>query len=699
MENKKEIVVKIDRLLVFISGAFLFLFPLAISTLTTDAYVIPKQAILAFVAIVGLGFWGIKAILLENVRIRRTPFDLPVVLFGLAVFLSAVLAVNRSDSLISFVGLLFALIFFFIITNSAKRSQDVLFLCGSLIAGSAVISLITVLSYFKIYLLPFEATKFQTFTTFGSLFDQSLYLIVILSLCAYLALPALKKRATDKTRYIFVVGTMLLLIGTFVTLLSTFTIQKPTILPYQAGFQTAFASISQDNGRVIQGFLSGSGFGTFLTDFTRFKPATINADPNIWSISFLRSSSFVLELIATTGLLGIMAFIFLAFKIVRTKPVFLPLIILLIMSILVPFSYLLLVLFFIILAIYSASQGLEEKQKTKFFDVDLKIVALKRGVFALSAPGRSDSENGNILPILFLLTCGGLALLLGVLSGKFLLSDYKFQQSIVAANSNNAQKTYQLQSEAIKLFPQRDGYHRIFSQINLSLANNLASSVPQGSSPSAQTQQTIYQLIQQSISSGRNATTISPQTSSNWQNLSSIYRSLIGFGQNADNFAVVANQQALQLDPNNPQQYINYGGIFYQLGQWDNAIRQFQIAISLKPDFANAYYNLGHALEQKGDLQNALISYQRVRALSASNKESVKQIDLEIKALEEKIGKVASGEIKVDGSAVNQPELEVDKPSAQLPKQNPEVKIPGPTSTPSPTPTPKPSSITPTPEL
>lgn len=69
--------------------------------------------------------------------------------------------------------------------------------------------------------------------------------------------------------------------------------------------------------------------------------------------------------------------------------------------------------------------------------------------------------------------------------------------------------------------------------------------------------------------------------------------------KDAERFAILTNQQAISIDPNNPQQYLNLGSIYYQLGQWDNAVHQFQIAITLKNDLSNAYYNLGHALEQK----------------------------------------------------------------------------------------------------
>ena len=702
MENKGIIAQKLETLSVFASGLFLLLFPILLTTITTDAFIIPKQAVLGAVVLTGVLIMGAKAILNQAVRLRRTPFDAPLTLFGLAAFLSAIFAVNRADSFISFIPFLFAILLFFIITNSAKKSLDVFFLTASLIGGGILVSAITLLSYLKIYILPFEFAKNQTFTPFGSLFDQAIYLFLVLSVALYMAWPALKRRTSqtgslqiyvNKGRLLYVIGSIALIVGTLVTVIGIITLQKPTLLPYQTGFQTAFSVISQDTGRVVQGFLMGSGIGTFLSDFTRFKPAAFNTDLQLWNLSFLRSSSYMLEVISTMGLLGILSFGFLAYKILRSKPLFVPLLIALVLSIILPFSFTLIVLLFVLLALYSAQQGLLDRQRTRFFDVELKLVTLKKGVFALADPeNRRDSEYGNVLPFGFLVLTLGFSLLVGFLALRFLYSDYLFQQSLVSASKNDAQRTYRLQTQAINAFSQRDGYHRIFSQINLSLANNLASSVPKGSSPSAQTQQTIYQLIQQSINSGREATTVSPQTSANWQNLSSIYRGLIGFGQNADSFAILANQRAVVLDPNNPVQYINYGGIFYQLGQWDNAIRQFQIAVSLKPDFANAYYNLGHALEQKGDLEQALAAYQRVRDLVATDKGSLNQINKEIQALEGKISSSQTGIEPQPAAGEEESALGINQPTTQLPVQKNPVEIPGPIATPKPSATPTPTN-------
>ncbi len=700
MQDKLKLALRLENFSVFIQGLFLLFFLVIISTINTDPYTLPKQFILAVVVIVSLVLLGVKSVLNGAVKIRRTPFDLPLILFTLAALASAIFAINKADAFTSFIPLLLTVLFFFSVTNSAKKEQDVLFLNGSLIVGAIIVSVVTFLSYFKIYILPFSFAKFQTFTTFGSLFDQSLYLVLVLALCLYMAYPAFKKKVVEKNRMIYVVGAFFVLVGAFVSILATITLQMPKVLPYQTGFQIAFAAISQDSGRVVPGFLMGSGFGTFLTDFTKFKPASFNLNADLWNLTFLRSSSFILEILSTTGLLGLLSFLFLAFRIIKSKPLFLPLIGVLALAVIFPFAFSTILMLVALLALFSAQQGLVERQKTRFFDVELKIVTLKRGVFALTDPGRrQESEYGNLLPFGFLALTIAASAIIGLLVGRYIYSDVLFQSSLVAASQNQAQQTYQLQTQAINMFPQRDGYHRIFSQVNLSLANNIANNL-HGASPSAQTQQTIYQLIQQSINSARNATSISPQTSANWDNLSSIYRGLIGFGQNADTFSLLASQQSVVLDPNNPQEYINYGGIFYQLGQWDNAIRQFQIAATLKPDFANAYFNLGHALEQKGDYQNALVQYQTVKSLVANDKTSAAAIDKDIKNVEAKIGKAPAASSQTNATAENQPALQVNEPTTQLPTQNPKVKIPSPKITITPTPTPTKSvSTTPTPSL
>ena len=694
-QSKTEIASYLENASLFLLGLLLLVFPFFVLTLTTDSFILPKQILLGGVTLLILILFGVKSLIRGQVIFRRTPFDLPILLFALSLLISSVFAVNRADAITSFVPFLFSALAFFVIVNTAKDKNSGLLLITSAITGAAILSILSLLSFLKIYILPFAFAKSQTFSPLGSLLDQGLYFLLILPIALHLSWSLFSKRKSSPppaaVNYIdssghekkgnpvpFAIGTVVIVIGLLISSYLLFKTPPQSggllVLPFETGFQTALASISQDTGRVFQGFLVGSGYGTYITDFTRYKQPIFNQNPNLWALTFFRSSSFALELLATTGILGILLFIFLIYKIFKIKPVFALFAVPIITSILFPFSFVVLALFFILLGILCALVGSSPKGESEgFYDVEIQLVALQKGLIAFDATPSKYKKSA--LPLIVLALILILAGLIGYFGGKYVLSDTVFQQSLIAASANNGALTYEKQARSIQIFPYRDAYYRIFSQTNLALANSLASQQPAGSSPSAQTQQTIFTLIQQSINAGRTAVTYAPQTMLNWQNLASIYRSLIGFGQNADNFAILANQQAIALDPNNPQEYINLGGVYYQLGQWDNAIRQFQIAAALKPDLANAFYNLGHALQEKGELNNALTQYQTVQRLVANDKPNLDKITKEIEDLKNKIAGVPSAQAPSPSS--EQP-LEVSTPASQLPPQNPPVKIPAP---------------------
>lgn len=706
-DKRNEVTLYLDNITLLLFGILLLSFPLVFTTATTDAFSLPKQLLLATITLASLLFFGARMISEGSVKIRRTPFDLPIFIFGIVTFISSVLSINRFDAFISYLPLFFSILGYFLIVNFVKKESSLLFLVVAFVIGGTVTSLLTTLSFFKLYILPFEFAKNQAFTPLGTLLDQAIYLALLLPVAIYFARSIINIRSIDQNNLIkpigFTIASIIITIGLSTTIYQLFTTQKPIILPFEAGFQTAFAAISQDNGRVAQGFLFGSGYGTYLTDFTRFKQPPFNINQNLWSLSFVRSSSYILELLATTGVLGLFSFLFLLYKIIKESktvnifkdnPAYLALLLGIAATFVLPFSFVAQTTLFILLALFTVAQGIYQHAHTaqRFFDVELYFVAFKKGLFPLSvSPLSTDGRSfTKILPIsfftFFLITIGAFAYLLVT----FVQSDVLFQRSLVAASQNNGLQTYNDQTNAITIFPYRDAYYRIYSQTNLAIANSLAANQPEGQKPNQQTQETIYGLIQQSINSARQATTISPLTSVNWQNLSSIYRSLIGFGQNAEEFAVLANQQAIILDPNNPQQYLNLGGLYYQLGRWEQAQNQFQVAVNLKPDFANAYYNLGHALEQKGDLQNALRQYQAVQTLVNNDTEGVKKIKEEIAALEKKLNEqqtqqeVAGEQTTADALPTQKPStrtqqpLRISTPSAQLPQQNPPVAIPAP---------------------
>lgn len=686
MENKNEAISYINSISTVLLGLLLFAFPLFVLTITTDAFILPKQILLGGVVFLIFILLGIKLIIEGFLKIRRTPFDGPLLLFAVIALFSALLSINRIDSLTAFVPLLFGVFSYFAIVNVAKDKSSLMFIISSFATGALVVSALSVLAFFKIYPLPYNFTQIESFTSFGSLLDQSIYLGIALFVCGYSAMPIIDKPAEIKAKNIaFGIVSLCLLLALFVSIYQLSTTQKPIILPFQTGFQTAFASISQDTSRIAQGFFLGSGFGTYATDFTRFKQAIFNQSSDLWNFPFLRSSSFVLELLATTGVLGFLSYLYLGLKgfkeAVSSKKdegnaAGVALVILLIVSLILPFSFISQTLIFILLGLLAAGQGLKSETASRFFDVEFQLVELKKGLIAVETDERKYKTN-RVLPISFFILILAIVGVVGFASFQYVLSDMKFQNSRIFASVNNNVEAYKSQSDAIIIFPYRDFFYRVFSQTNYALANILDTQQPKGSSPSAQTRQEITNLIQESINAGRNATSTSPLTAANWQNLSSIYRSLIGVAQNAENFAIATQQQAALLDPNNPQEYINLGGIYYQLGQYDNAQNQFQIAVNLKPDYANAYYNLGHALENKNDFTNALSQYQIVKNLVSNDKNSLEIVNKDIDNLNKKMQSASAGQGSNE-AIVSSSKLNLSTPQTQLPPQNPPIQIPAP---------------------
>lgn len=713
--NKKHVIYYLENASLFIIGITLLILPLLFLSNTTDAFIFPKQILLIVSVSLLSVLFGIKTIIEGKIKFRTTPFDIPVLLLAVFAFISSLLAVNRADSLTAFMPFLFVTLLFFLISNTVKNENSLLFIISSLVLGTCLSALLAILSYFKIYILPFPYTQVTYFNTFGSLLDQAIYYALILPITSYFIISLVKTVLSKKhaaphdpnTMTIsaaFSVAFLLILIGLGITAYQLITTQKPLILPLEIGFQTAFAAISQDTGRVLWGFLFGSGLGTYLTDFTRFKSPAYNLNQDLWSFTFFRSSTFILELLATTGITGLFAFIFLIFRILKERNFFIPLIIAAVLSFLLPFSFTAIIIFYILLGIFAVTRA--HNNPEKFAETEFYFVALKRGLLATRSEGESISLNtterkySKFLPVILFL---GIIALIGLplyFSVRLFISDLFYKNSLTAYSQNNGIKTYDLQLLAINAYPYRDLYYRGLSQTNIALANALALQQKEGKADE-KSQQQILVLIQQAINTGRNATAIAPATSFNWSNLSSIYRSLIGFGQNADQFAVLTNQQAIQLDPNNPQQYIDLGGIYYQLGLYDDAIRQFQIAINFKKDYANAYYNLGHALESKGNLKEALSAYQAVKTLVANNKESNDKITAEIQTLQSKLNQEEANQAALqnpapNASPISNEPLELNKPGTQLPQRKPQISIPAPTVSPIPSPTqgnPTPTSL------
>lgn len=697
------------RFLTFTSATAKYLIALTVAVLplfflpfTTDAIETPKQLLIISVALILLFLFGLKTALQGKFILRRTPFDLPLAILFLTIIASMFFTSSPSTALIAALPVLALILFFFLITNTVEKPQEEKVLISGLLLGGVLIGIFTILQFRGIHLLPYPLAKNAAFSLAGSLLTAGIFLLALLPL----AIARAKSTFVSQNRLagILSIGaTIIIAVGVLIGLYQLMGSAKPLLLPQETGLRTAL----QPLGTNFPTALFGTGPGSYLFDFTRFKDAAIN-NTDLWSARFTNSSSFFLETLATLGIVGAITFLFLIFRLLssffkngpRTREtigVFLALILLFLFSFFLPFSYLTLSMIVIFLALYAVR--LSSENSPQVFDLTISMVALKKGFLAIipSKETKNNKEGSDLLPftLLGIIILVILVVVLGIPGknvslARFLSADINIQQSVVEAQNNKVKETYDLQDKAIKTFTNRDSYHRLFSQTNLVIANLLAQQIKTATDAAAVSDQDRNNLtisVQQAINFGRNAVALSPLNVANWENLANIYKNIIGFAKDADQFAVASTQQAVNLDPANPLLRIALGGIYLQLSQQEAAIREFQLAVNLKPDLANAHYNLGHAFEAKGDadsLKIALNEYQTVRNLVKRDSDEFKRIEEEILTLQAKIPSQPTATPSAAPTGVPTPiqsgqqPLQISTPSSTLPAQKQPVKVEGP---------------------
>lgn len=686
--NEKEIINILRKVSIALLGIVFFAFPLLFLTNTTDPFILPRQIFIVITSFLLVFLWAVISVLQKKIIIRTNPFTLPLSIFTVIIIISAILSRNMYDSLAVSIPVLACFLLYFVTIHIVSSKKDFLFIGGSLMIGAVLTTALSILYYFKIYILPISQTHNQYFTTFGSPIQHILYILPLFIICLLAVLSLLKGRFTKVSyeQLFNIISGVILLVGVGLIAYQILTVsQKPNLLPYTYGFQIATAAISQDSSRFLLALPFGSGYGTFLSDYTRFKFPSINNNPTLWNYQFTYSSSFVLELLTTTGVLGFLSYLFVVFRVLKNRsknstPIFLGILSILILSFFLPFSLSEVFLLFALIGLYTATLFLADDKRVD--TIKISLVALKEGLISMEEtqdPDRKYKKDSRILPGLFALIVLLVGGYISYLSVQLLIADTKMAKSLSQPANTKLDTIYDLQREALITYPYRSDYYRIFSQLNLGLATSISQGVPQGTQPSAQIQQTVSQLLKQAVDNGRTAVAIAPITAVNWENLAGIYRNLIGVGQNADQFSIATLNQAIALDPSNPVLRVELGGIYYALQQYDAAQTQFAQAIQLKPDFANAYYNLGHALEAKGDLSSALSAYQSALSLVQNNPQDKTALQKEIDVLSEKIGNKGESneQTKVPGNAENQPPLGLTAPTT-VPSVTGQVKVPPP---------------------
>lgn len=450
--------------------------------------------------------------------------------------------------------------------------------------------------------------------------------------------------------------------------------------------------------------LLGTGPGTFAFAYTQLKPRYLNAT-DTWSVRFDEPASMFTEIITTTGIFGTLAYLLLIVAIVRfiwtlifksTNPQQYLAPAAAILSILVAIfvaslSFSLIVPFFILLALLSTMAKATDENYV--YDVTVELATL-RGRFSWfpigtpndlikTSPETAKGPRSQILPTLFLVAVLALSALAIRFQLKAYQGEYFYRQSLLAARSNDGNRTVNFLQRAIGANPNVDTYHRIMAQTVLAAAIELSNR--QGIDEKAK-QDLLVQLAQVGIDQSKVASGyqilplrlpgISAANVANWETAGAVYQALIGAVQGSDVHAINTLSQAVQLDPENPILHDRLGLLYLRVGNKDLAQRKFEDAVIIKGDFGPASYHLAKLLiDQNGDVGRIVSSLNAAKQFLPKDDPAIADIDKNLTTYTQKLQDLQ----KQQQEQVNQ-------------QQSTQNASPKPSTSPSPSPTPSPST-------
>jgi len=634
-----------------------FLLPLFFLPITVEFYEFNKLVLLSILVILGTLAWSLKAVLTGNFGVRRSPFDLPVVIFFFVALISAIFSDSRLVSLIGqyarwhpslFSVSIFTLLFFLVTWNSNERTlQNSV---RALLASAGVAAGLFWPQYFGANLFGQDWSNRITFTPLGSptvlalflgavaglalqemvaaekrwqkilflitflLFALTLTLLnspigwVALGTSAILALLTSSVPALTKNKIYLLTALVIPAVFAAAVLIPTLfnkktflnrDFPKEVTLDLRTSWSVAATSFRQKP-------LWGSGLATFSEDFTRYKPLRFN-QTELWTIRFDKPLNEYLLAFAEAGLLGIISWIILITIVVR--------------SALRGGDWKLLPAGAAVLAGWLLTNA---TIATTFILVLALASVSATSSGAVPQPSRRKRAWETTV-LVIALVLGGLV---------FNLVYRSYTAEVLQRKARRAEdilQAYDYQRQSVIKFPWQATNRLALAQTSFLLASELASK----ENPSQSEQDSIKTLVAQAISEAREATNLHPLNAGNWEGLAQIYRSLSGLTKDAETWAADSYQKAVALDLFNPLTRIGFGGFYYQMGDFAKAAEQFRAAVNLKPDYANAHYNLGRAYKELGEKDLAIQELETALRLSnpeVSGYEEAKQVLDELKS-------------------------------------------------------------------
>jgi putative inorganic carbon (HCO3(-)) transporter len=696
---KNNFLSKLEKPLDYLVKAFIFmtvfLIPLVFSPATYDVIELPKMTFLGIFVLLGLIFWLCKMFAGRNFNLKRTPLDIPILLFGAIYLIASLVSISPLTSVIGFYGrlngsflaVLFFIIFYYLVVNNINTKKEVMGITLTLIMSTILVSVYGLLQIYGIYILPSELTKSKGFTTVGTLNALAVFIMAVIPITTALALrkaneARLSFAGTSALLFIVLIlinvkaawwgllaaGIVLLvlplvdgvkktdrkwlLLPGLIALLSLsfiFTSSFGNDLPKEItlGQSEAYKEVKQ---AVKERPVFGSGLDTYSYNFSKFRSAELNNQEN-WSLRFDKSSNEWFNSLATNGLAGIAVTLLLVvlasiagvMNYRRSKDedmkyitlgALAAVIAISVMNLFYFNSFSILMVFWLALALIGIARKTTEVAADDAADLNLRSASFEAKVFS---------------SVFFVILFAGAFYGLYFMSKSY-AADAKYSDGLEKTNQestlNEAQKDIE---KAISLNPQREAYRLSLARIHLVQAN-----LENQKEEKDKDVKKIQEYLSKAIDQGKQAVNTNPQSVSNWEGMIIIYRNAALYATGAIDWIEKSYQEALKLEPTNPVLVNGLGQVYLTKNELDKAEEHFNKALSLKTEFADPYFNLGVVYKEKKEYAKAIASFEKYLSYVPDSEDAKKEIE-NVKKLQ------AGGRVTTEDEALKgQPPVDTD---------------------------------------
>ena len=648
--DQKSYLVKVCGMV--ISVVFFLLFfslPLFFTGVSYQGLIFDKIYLFYFLVLIGLIAWVTRGVLQGSMQIRRTPIDIPLLLFWVWYGVAAIFSVDRWHSFMGsfgdpsrgFVAVTFFILTFYFLISHASTARVRNALKGSILAGLLVtlwstyvllgaplipealkdmlpVSLFGSMTSLALYLgllMPIFITgiflnaeeapsRKQKVLQYGMIATLALILFCLFTLYSFTSWMAILAMATFFVIYIIAQlvrpsgKVSWLPMALFVVILGFLMIGQVNIARIQMPVEVAPAtklSWQITKNALSEQWLTGAGPANYESVFSAYKPEAFN-DNQLYALRFKQSNNLFLEVFATTGIIGLVLFGFVWALFLGTGLYLLTYNSKETNKVISLGLWAVVVLFFVSSLFVALSGAL----LLVFVPLlALAYIVLQKETFAkdhyLSFSLQATPKYALALAFTFMVVSAGVIYVL-IFFGKVYAADVmmaKGKKELAA--TGNAEQAITYYTKSLQLYPEESNYY-------LQLAEAYGVVVGKEAQKGEEADREIMAVaLQQALAAGEVAVKLSGNDAATVEFLALLYENAIRYVTDASTRAIDLYKQAEKLDPQNPTYAVKMGEIKRYIGDtkeepaekaplYREALALFDQAIEKKENLSAAYY-------------------------------------------------------------------------------------------------------------